>query len=116
MRILACLFLIVWAVVPNQAHAASFNGAWKVSRVGYGCTPTGLITVNFKKGKITGSYRGGSGRHIAKGTIASSGQFRFDARSPRDIVVFKGKIAGKSGTGTWYVSGRSCRGTLKIFK
>lgn len=114
--ILATFIFSLSFVFP--VFAATFDGNWKVSREGFNCTPNGLITTKIKSGQFSGSYNGASGEHVISGEIASSGKFKFVAKSPSDNVIFKGKIKGDSGDGSWTVSGsgRNCAGTLKIFK
>lgn len=97
------------------AMAANLDGTWKVSRTGYGCTPTGIIRIHVKRGKVSGSYRGGTGKHILSGKVASSGSFSFRGRS-RETVLFRGKISGAKGRGTWNVRGRDCGGKLRIYR
>jgi len=98
----------------QPAIAAPFDGSWTVIRTGIGCTPKREISVRFKRGKASGSYRGGTGWHRISGSISPRGSFKFTAKSGSDTVVFQGRVKGRSGTGSWYVSGRSCRGDLTI--
>ena len=98
------------------AFASAYDGTWKISRTGIGCTPKSLIRVKIDQNRISGSYRGGTGKHTISGKVTSSGNFSFQAKSPSDLVIFSGAISEKSGTGKWNVKGRNCGGTLRIRK
>ncbi len=100
----------------TPSFAGDFDGRWKVSRTGKGCKPKGVIKVRISEDKFSGSYVGGTGKHIISGTIKDSGSFKFIAKSPKDNVHFKGKISGSKGSGSWNVAGRNCGGSLKIYK
>ena len=113
---LVVVSLFVALFTSSAVFAGSYDGTWKVRRTGVNCTPTGLITVRIKKNAFSGSYIGGSGKHIVSGAISASGNFKFEAKSPRDRVVFQGQISADKGEGRWSVRGRSCGGSLKIFR
>lgn len=110
-----CAAMLV-SIVPTGAFAqVAFDGSWTVSRTGIGCTPTGSISVQFAGGRISGSYVGATGRHVVSGTVRANGSFNFTGRSS-ETVRFSGRIAGSSGSGSWSVDGRDCRGSLTIRK
>lgn len=91
----------------------AFDGTWSVSRTGRGCTPAGTISVQIRSGRISGSYFGGTGRHVVSGTISANGSFRFTGTSS-ETVRFRGAIRGGAGSGSWSVAGRDCGGTLTM--
>jgi len=116
LKFLVAMIFTAGLFFAASANAAPFDGTWKVSRTGQGCKPKGVIKVRISNGAVSGSYRGASGKHVVSGGISNNGAFKFTARSPRDVVSFRGKIKGKKGKGTWSVRGRSCGGSLKIRK
>lgn len=116
LNVCAAMFFGAGLLFAVSAVAAPFDGTWKVSRTGQGCKPKGVIKIRINNGTVSGSYRGASGKHIVSGGISSNGAFKFNARSPRDVVTFRGRIKGKKGKGSWSVRGRSCKGSLKIKK
>jgi hypothetical protein len=109
------LLLAGMPVATPVALAGSYDGSWKVSRTSSNCRPKSVISIRVKRGKISGSYVGGSGRHKISGSVSSNGSFRFSAQSLRDRVNFKGKISGKAGKGRWNVSGKPCNGSLRVY-
>lgn len=117
-RIILSLIFAIGAILfsPESTLAKSFDGKWKVSRTGEGCKPKGLISVKIKDNEFSGSYRGGSGKHIISGAISKTGKFKFLAKSKRDNVIFTGSIKDDAGSGRWSVKGRACGGTLKIYQ
>lgn len=116
LKVCAVAVFIIGVGSAASSMAAPFDGTWKVSRTGQGCKPKGVIKIRINNGTVSGSYRGASGKHIVSGGISHNGSFKFNARSPRDVVTFRGRIKGKKGKGSWSVRGRSCKGSLKIRK
>ncbi len=119
LRTTASLFVVFMLLLETgPAAAAGFDGKWRVVANGdsgcYARKTTWIMT-------ITGNAITGKAPqdHSRNGSVTSSGDFRIrgpnQANTGRD-VVYTGKLASRTGRGTYHVVFGSCNGTLTLTK
>ena len=89
---------------PARSLGGSFDGAWKIVRVGTNCrNPSFVFNINIDNGAMRGRA----------GSVSPSGAVNFTARTESGKPNhFKGAFSGNSGSGTFAVPGGKCHGTF----
>lgn len=101
------------AVLPLSAQAASFDGTYQFivkTSVGTGCSASpGQFTI--VGNKFSGTLLSEGSTFRVDGKVSDDGTF--SGKVKRGLANFKGKLTGRTGSGTWK-NNYGCRGTVTI--